>query len=482
MYAAEYIDSCISLFECSLASDDFSTCRVILSRMDEYMEKHKSEIRIGLNVATKRYQLGKKLDDSKMMIQALEQKNAYYESVYKESQIQRSEDMERYFDLSNKLQDAYMNELKASRVKTEFLSNMSHDIRTPINGILGMLQVIQSCPEDMERVKDAHSKIWASSEHLLALVNDILDMSKLESDAIVLENKDFDMEEILDQVRMICLSQTDEYHLSVQQERHIHHKKCIGSPIHLQKILLNLFSNAVKYNKFEGNIYTCVREIKIEENIVYYEFLIRDTGIGMSEEFIKINLFKPFAQAKQGLVKNSTGLGMAIVYELVTRMNGTIEVESKVDVGTQYRVVLPFEIDDSAQVIQRKETEIKNLSNLSILVVEDNDLNMEIVHFMLEHANAKVYEAKNGLEGLNFIKENKAHIDFVLMDLTMPVMDGFVATKEIRKINKKIPILAMSANAYAQDVQKCLEIGMNGHISKPLYMEDLVNKIITILN
>lgn len=482
MYAAEYIDSCLSLFDCSLANKDYSTCRVILVRMDKYMEKHQKEIRIGLMIETKRYELGEKINNFKMMIHALKQKNNYYERVYKESQIQRSEDMERYYDLSNKLQDAYMNELKASRVKTEFLSNMSHDIRTPINGILGMLQVIQSCPEDKKRVQDAHSKIWASSEHLLALVNDILDMSKLETDSVVLENKSFDMDEILDQVKMICLAQSDENHLSVHQERYIQHKKVIGSPIHLQKILLNLFSNAVKYNKFEGSIDTCLKEIKTEGDMAYFEFVICDTGIGMSQEFVQTKLFKPFAQAKLGTAKNSTGLGMAIVYELVSKMNGVIEVESELNVGTTYRVVLPFKIDDSQDLIYTKESEFKDLSNLSILVVEDNDLNMEIVHFMLEHANATVYETKNGLEGFNFIKENKIHIDFILMDLTMPVMDGFVATKEIRKINKKIPILAMSANAYEQDVQKCLEIGMNGHISKPLYMEDLVNKIITILN
>lgn len=481
MYAAEYIDSCLSLFDCSLTSKDYSTCRVILVRMDKYMEKHQKEIRIGLMVETKRYELGEKINNYKMMIHALKQKNIYYERVYKESQIQRSEDMDRYFDMSKKLQNAYENEMKANRVKTEFLSNMSHDIRTPINGILGMLQIIDACPNDKDRIDDAHSKIWASSEHLLSLVNDILDMSKLEMNSVVLESKPFDMDELLDQVKLICLSQTEEKHLTVKQERHIEHKKCIGSPVHLQKILLNLFSNAVKYNKPNGSIYTCLKEIKEIDDQVYYEFIIRDTGIGMSEEFVKTQLFKPFSQAKIN-TKNSTGLGMAITYELINKMEGSIEVESKLDKGTTYRVVLPFKINKSYVEKSIKDKEKLTLDDLSILVVEDNDLNMEIVEFMLQNAHANVYLAKNGLEALNMIKDPKQHFDFILMDLTMPVMDGYVATQKIREFNKKIPILAMSANAYQQDVSKCIEIGMNGHISKPLYMDDLVDKIITILN
>ncbi len=481
MYAAEYIDSCCSLFDCFLKSNDYDSCQEMLRRMDDYMLKHVREIRVGLLVETKRYEFGKQTNQTEIMLQALEQKNAYYQQIYEESQIQRSEDMDRYFDMSKKLQNAYENEMKANRVKTEFLSNMSHDIRTPINGILGMLQIIDACPNDKERMDDAHSKIWASSEHLLSLVNDILDMSKLEMNSVVLESKPFDMDELLDQVKLICLSQTEENHLTVKQERHLKHNKCIGSPVHLQKILLNLFSNAVKYNKPNGSIYTCLKEIKEIDDYVYYEFIIKDTGIGMSDEFIKTQLFKPFSQAKINS-KNSSGLGMAIVYELINKMEGSIEVESEIDKGTMYRVVLPFKINKSCVEKSIKHKEKLSLDNLSILVVEDNELNMEIVEFMLQNAHANVIKAKNGLEALNLVKDANEHFDLILMDLTMPVMDGYVATKKIREFNKKIPILAMSANAYQQDVSKCMEIGMNGHISKPLYMDDLVEKIITILD
>ena len=479
MDAPEYIDSCFYLFECSLIENDFDACKEILTYMDHYMETHSKELRIGLLIETKRYKLGEKLQDKEIMFQALEKKNTYYEKVYEESQIQSGQDMDRYFDMSDKLQQSYFNELKANHAKTEFLSNMSHDIRTPINGVLGMLQVIRSNPNDEERVQDAYNKIWASSEHLLSLVNDILDMSKLESDSFDIENKSFDLNQVLDQVKLICLSQIEKNQLTIKQERNIIHKQVFGSAIYLEKILLNLFSNAVKYNKYHGSIYTCVNEIGEDGENITLEFITQDTGIGMSKDFIENKLFTTFA--KETTRQDSTGLGMAIVHELIKKMNGTIEVESEVDVGTTFRVLLPFKIDVNETQKVHKQNETKDLSNLNILVVEDNDLNMEIIRFMLEHYHANIVEAKNGIEAVNLIKEDKHSFDIILMDLMMPVMDGFQAAIEIRKFNKQIPILAMSANAYAQDVKKCLEVGMIGHISKPLYMEDLLEKINEII-
>ncbi len=480
MDAPEYIDSCFFLFDCSFIENDTASCKEMLSYMDRYMEFHKKEMRVGLLIEKKRYEFGKKIQDKDIMFQALEKKNAYYEKLYEESQIQSGEDMDRYFDMSKKLQKSYFNELKANHAKTEFLSNMSHDIRTPINGILGMLQIIRSNPNDEQRVQDAYNKIWASSEHLLSLVNDILDMSKLESDSFDIENKPFDVDEVLDQVKLICLSQIGKNQISLVQKRNIQHKQLIGSSIYLEKILLNLFSNAVKYNKAHGSIYTCVNEIEEDDEHITLEFITQDTGIGMTKEFIENKLFKTFAS--ESTRQDSTGLGMAIVHELVSKLHGSIEVESEVDVGTKFRVLLPFQINHNEIQTNDKLQEQEDLSNLNILVVEDNTLNMEIVHFMLENYKANVFEAKNGLEAVNKMKEDNHSIDIVLMDLTMPVMDGFAATTEIRKFDQQTPILAMSANAYAQDVQKCLDVGMNGHISKPLYMEDLLIKIIEVIN
>ncbi len=479
MDAPQYIDSCFSLFECSLIENDDVSCQNILDYMDDYMEEHQKEMRIGLMIESKRYAFGKKIKDQDLVLQALEKKNEYYEKVFAESQKQTSEDIDRYFDLSNQLQQSYINERKANRAKTEFLANMSHDIRTPINGILGMLQIIQSNPNDAKRVQDAYNKIWASSEHLLSLVNDILDMSKLEADAEKVEEKTFDLEEVLDQVKLICSSQIQKDQLHVKQERNIIHKQLIGSSIYLEKILLNLFSNAVKYNKCHGSIYTCVNEMDVKDHIVTYEFIIQDTGVGMSEGFIKKKLFTTFA--KENTRKDSTGLGMSIVHELVIKMHGTIEVESEVDVGTTFRVVLPFQVNQTKRETISKQQEIQDLTNYNILVVEDNDLNMEIVHFMLEKYHANVFEAKNGLEAVNLVKQGTQPFDLILMDLTMPVLDGYHATKQIREFNNQIPILAMSANAFEQDVKKCLEVGMNGHISKPLYMEDLLVKVNELL-
>ena len=479
MDAPEYIDSCFYLFECSFIENDYDSCREILTYMDHYLENHSKELRTGLLIETKRYKYGEKIQDKEIIFEALEKKNAYYEKLYVESQIESGKDMNRYFDMSEKLQRSYVNELKANHAKTEFLSNMSHDIRTPINGVLGMLQIIRTNPNDENKVHDAYNKIWASSEHLLSLVNDILDMSKLESDSFEIENNVFDLDEVLDQVKLICLSQTEKNQLVIKQERHITHKQVIGSSIYLEKILLNLFSNAVKYNKYHGSIYTCVNEIKQDDQTSILEFVIQDTGIGMSKEFIENKLFTTFAKGTSR--QDSTGLGMAIVHELVKKMNGTIEVESEVDIGTKFKVTLPFTINQNDTEVINEQQEINDLNNLNILVVEDNDLNMEIVRFMLEHYKANVFEVKNGQEAVVFLKEGKQSIDIVLMDLTMPVMDGYQATMEIRKFDQQIPILAMSANAYAQDVKKCLEVGMNGHISKPLYMEDLLLKINLLL-
>lgn len=475
--APGHINSCFTLFDCSLYVSDYDSCYEDLNSMDEYLKKY-DNTRIALMVEARRYELGKRTNNRDLMLKALEKKDEYRERLHIQSQIESSKDIERYFDLSNKLQVAYSNELKANRAKTEFLSNMSHDIRTPINGVLGMLQIIKSNPNDKDRVSDAYDKIWASSEHLLSLVNDILDISKLELGSVVVEEKPFDLVELMSRINAICNAQTEKKELTVKRDRNVVHTKLIGSPLHLEKILINLFSNAVKYNKYGGSIYTCITETKEENGVATYEFLIRDTGIGMEKEFIKDKLFKAFTRANGLNTRTSSGLGMAIVYEIVNKMGGSILVESEIGKGSEFTVTLPFKIDNMGSN-QIKEDELRDLSNLSILVVEDNDINMEIVTFMLENYKAKVYGASNGIEAVNAVKENK--YDLILMDLTMPVMDGYEATRQIRQLGVQTPVVAMSANAYSQDVKKCMDVGMNGHISKPLYMEDLIRKINSII-
>ena len=473
LFAVEYMDACVALFDYYLEQKMFDQLETILQYMDSYMSKHPDEIRLGLMVESSRYKYGKIINNSNIIIQALEKKNAYYERIFEEEQIRRCHDTERHFDMNRKLQLALENETKANQVKMRFLASMSHDIRTPINGIIGMLQVIQRCGDDKQRIKDAYNKMWISSTHLLSLVNDILDIRTLETDSVVLENKAFELSQLLGRVQTIIDVQASNYKIELFMKTQIEHDHLMGSPTHIEKVLLNLLSNAIKYNKTGGKV--C---LSVEEKADCFEFIVEDTGIGMSEEFVQNKLFKPFVQKNTRI--DGAGLGMSIVYELVKKMNGTIKVESIIDEGTKFIVRLPLEIDKNPVEDKSLKSKTVSIENLSILVVEDNDINMEVIEFMLQSEGAIVYKARNGKEAVEQFGQIK-NLDLILMDLMMPIMDGYEATLQIRKKDKKIPILAMSANAYMQDIQKCYQAGMNGHISKPLYLEDLKDRIIQIL-
>lgn len=473
MYAVEYIDACIALFDYYLEQKMFVQVKAILRYMDSYMAKHPDEIRLGLMVESSRYKYGKVICDLDVIILALEKKNAYYERIFEEEQVRRCHDTERYFDMNRKLQLALENETKANQVKMRFLASMSHDIRTPINGIIGMLQVIQRCGDDKQRIKDAYDKMWISSTHLLSLVNDILDIRTLETDSVVLENKSFKLSQLLGRVQTIIDVQASNYKIELLMKTQIEHDHLMGSPTHIEKVLLNLLSNAIKYNRPGGKVY-----LSVKEKADCFEFVVEDTGIGMSEEFVQNKLFKPFVQKNTRI--DGAGLGMSIVQELVKKMNGSIEVKSKENKGTLFIVCLPLEVDKNPVKTQSLKPKTVSIENLSILVVEDNDINMEVIEFMLQSEGAIVYKARNGKEAVEQFGQIK-NLDLILMDLMMPIMDGYEATLQIRKKDKKIPILAMSANAYMQDIQKCYKAGMNGHISKPLYLEDLKDRIIQIL-
>lgn len=471
MYAVEYIDACIALFDYYLEQKMFVQVKAILRYMDSYMAKHPDEIRLGLMVESSRYKYGKVICDLDVIILALEKKNAYYERIFEEEQVRRCHDTERYFDMNRKLQLALENETKANQVKMRFLASMSHDIRTPINGIIGMLQVIQRCGDDKQRIKDAYDKMWISSTHLLSLVNDILDIRTLET--VVLENKSFKLSQLLGRFQTIIDLQASNYKIELFMKTQIEHNHLMGSPTHIEKVLLNLLSNAIKYNRPGGKVY-----LSVKEKADCFEFVVEDTGIGMSEEFVQNKLFKPFVQKNTRI--DGAGLGMSIVQELVKKMNGSIEVKSKENKGTLFIVCLPLEVDKNPVKTQSLKPKTVSIENLSILVVEDNDINMEVIEFMLQSEGAIVYKARNGKEAVEQFGQIK-NLDLILMDLMMPIMDGYEATLQIRKKDKKIPILAMSANAYMQDIQKCYQAGMNGHISKPLYLEDLKDRIIQIL-
>lgn len=385
------------------------------------------------------------------------------------------------------LKAAYEEAETANKAKTAFLSRMSHDIRTPINGVMGMLQIIGRNREDHEKVDDCLEKIRISAEHLLALINDVLDMSKLEAGKVELDHIPFNLTDVLKVAYALNDAQISLGGITfISHPYELQHTELIGSPLHLRQILLNLFNNAMKYNRPSGTIDTYTRELSFDGQKTVIEFKIVDTGIGMSEEFVKKELFKPFTQEKTDEARTEykgTGLGMAIVKELVEKMGGTIQAESELGKGSTFTVVIPFEIDQTPEqdILSEEPGQVTTdaVKGARILLVEDNELNMEIVEFMLKDSGAVVLKAWNGKEAIEiFEKSEPGEINMIMMDIMMPVMGGLEATRKIRTLDRPdaatIPIVAMTANAFSDDVRRSREAGMNEHLSKPLEMEKII--------
>ena len=374
----------------------------------------------------------------------------------------------------------------ANRAKTEFLQRMSHDIRTPINGICGMVDMADHYADDMEKQIEYREKVKSASHLLLEMLNDVLDMSKLESDEVMLEEIPFNLSGICEEVLVVVEQMAIEQNIRIMwEENEIIHRNCIGSPAHVKRILMNILSNAVKYNKENGSIYISSRElISEQQDMTTIEFVCRDTGIGMTDEFQK-HIFEPFAQEHTGSRTKfaGTGLGMPITKKLVEKMGGTITFESEEGVGTKFVVLIPFKIDMEAD--QRKEQENvseKSIKGLHILLAEDNELNMEIAEFMLQNEGADVTKAWNGQEAVELFRKSKpGEFDVILMDIMMPVMNGYEATKLIRSLDREdarmIPIIAMTANAFTEDRLRAKEAGMDEHIPKPVDVKLLLKVI-----
>ena len=385
------------------------------------------------------------------------------------------------------LQNALVEAQSANKAKTSFLNNMSHDIRTPINGIMGMLDIIRKNRQDEAKVDDCLDKINLSASHLLALVNDVLDMNKLESGKETIESASFDLTHLMDDVASLVNAQITEMGITHCTHRgELTHTRLIGSPLRLRQIMLNLFSNAIKYNKPGGTIDTYAGEVSCDGTRVVYEFRITDSGIGMSREFIEKELFHPFTQEKSGARTQykGTGLGMSIVKELIEKMQGTIEVTSQQGVGTTYVFRLPFYIDCEGQRIQEVKTRIagKELVRFHVLLVEDNEINMEIAEFYLTDHGATVEEAWNGREAVEKYAANPQKFDVILMDLMMPVMGGLEAARQIRAMElpeaKQVPIIPMTAQSSEESKEGCRAAGMNSHLTKPIEPDSLVQTIL----
>ena len=375
----------------------------------------------------------------------------------------------------------------ANRAKTEFLQRMSHDLRTPINGICGMVNMADHYADDIEKQKEYRTKVKEASNLLLELVNDILDMSKLESGEIVLEEVPFNLISISEEVLVVIEQMAAEQNIRIMWEKkEIIHRNFIGSPGYVKRVMMNILSNAVKYNRENGHVYISCMEIPSEQpEMTMMEFVCRDTGVGMADEFQK-HIFEPFAQEHVGSRTKfaGTGLGMPITKKLVEKMGGTITFESKKGIGTTFVIRIPFKIDMDSDK-GKEQTDVsdeKSIKGLHILLTEDNELNMEIAEFMLQNEGADVEKAWNGQEAVELFKKSEpGEFDVILMDIMMPVMNGYEAAKIIRSLEredaKKVPIIAMTANAFTEDRIRAKEAEMDEHVAKPVDVELLIKVI-----
>ena len=410
--------------------------------------------------------------------------------TYRTNQSHQKQEQEKDEKYKTELLIAAKKAEAANEAKTEFLQRMSHDIRTPINGICGMVHMADYYADDMEKQTEYRTKVKEASNLLLELVNEILDMSKLESGEIVLEEIPFNLSSISREVLAVIEQMAAEQNIRiVWEKKEITHRDFIGSPGYVKRVMMNILSNAVKYNRENGHIYISCMEIPAgQPGMTTMEFVCRDTGIGMTEEFQK-HIFEPFAQEHTGSRTKfaGTGLGMPIAKNLVEKMGGAITFESEEGTGTTFVIRVPFKIDMNADKREKqKDVSEKSIKGLHILLAEDNELNMEIAEFMLQNEGAEVTKAWNGQEAVELFRKSKpGEFDVILMDIMMPVMNGYEATKKIRSLDREdakvIPIIAMTANAFTEDRLRAKEAGMDEHIAKPVDGKLLINIIYKLM-
>ena len=371
-------------------------------------------------------------------------------------------------------------EKKANQSKSDFLSRMSHDMRTPLNGIIGLLQIAEKHFDDKELVLECHKKMHVAANYLLSLINDVLQMSKIEDGNVPLTKDIIDFSELTKDILVIIEQRAKERGIKMQfnAKKDIRYPFVYGSPVHLRQIFFNIYGNCIKYNHIGGSIVTTSDYTETDDGVVMYEWTITDTGIGMSKEY-KEHIFEPFSQERQyiGSAHHGIGLGMSIVKGLIEKMGGSIEVESEEGVGSTFIIKIPFKIASTPDKVNKQTSELK-IDGLNLLLVEDNELNAEIAETLLSDEGAAVTVAKDGSQAVNIFKEKpEGSFDAILMDIMMPVMDGLTATKKIRTLDhpdaKKIPIIAMTANAFKEDKEKCLAAGMNAHLAKPIEIENV---------
>ena len=395
-------------------------------------------------------------------------------------------------ELNKKLQKALEQAKTASVEKSNFLFNMSHDIRTPMNAVIGMTSLIRHDAGNKDKVIEYADKIDISSQHLLGIINDILDMSKIEAGKTVFKYDDFSILNFIQKINNLFHSQIDEKKQTLTTKKNIRHEWVNGDQLHLMQIFNNLLSNAVKYTQEGGEIQFLVEECETNSSVyAKYRFLVRDNGIGMSADF-KDKIFDAFTRAENSVTNKiqGTGLGMAITRNLVEAMGGTIDVESELGQGSCFEVLIELRIaeDRTVALAAQEDTDEQDgniLQGMRFLCAEDNELNAEILTELLKTEGAECTICENGEEVLKAFEQSApGDYDMILMDVQMPVMNGYEATKAIRRssheLAKTIPIIAMTANAFSEDIQHSLAAGMNAHVSKPIEMKVLEKTIRSI--
>lgn len=378
---------------------------------------------------------------------------------------------------------AVRNNLKqALDSKDSYLSKMSHDLRTPLNGIIGLLDINDNHPDDTELNQRSRDKARVAANHLLSLLNDVLELSKLDSQRATLIEEPFDLRDVLDEVETISKLKAESMNINLicNYNDGLTCPYVYGSSLHMKQILLNLVDNAIKYNKKDGYVELNVNIKRHKEDLITYEFVVKDNGLGIDKEYLD-HIFEPFSQENQNFneYRLGTGLGMSIVKGLVELMKGSISVTSKKGVGSTFEVVIPFKI--APEIVKNTKDSKVSIKGKKVLLVEDNDLNREIAKTLLEDEGVLVSEAVDGLDALKVFEESEiGYFDLILMDVVMPNMNGLSATRAIRELNRidsNLPIIALSANAYAEDIKKTKDAGMDDYVSKPFKIENLVEMI-----
>lgn len=379
----------------------------------------------------------------------------------------------------------------ANNAKTIFLSNMSHDIRTPMNAILGYTTIAENNIDDRERVLEFLNKIKQSGNHLLNLINDVLDMSRIESGKIHIQERACNIIQVIKNLSDMMAPQMQAKNLNLHIDtRDIEGFDVFADTLHLNQIFINILGNAIKFTEPNGNIYISVNGLpNAKEGYAAYEFLFRDTGIGMEQEFLN-HLFEPFEREQSGKAGSieGTGLGLSIVKRIVEVMNGEITVKSKKGEGTEFRIVLEFRLNKNAESKKTEKQKVfKRVEDIRILLVDDNEMNREIANIILSDRGYKVDEASDGSVAVNMLeKSSDNYYSAILMDIHMPVMDGYETTRKIRTMEREdicdIPIIAITSNAFDDDKRKAIECGMNAHIAKPLEIDKLFAVLDGVLN